>query len=46
MIPLLGAALVVGITSGLSRGLRWKSARMLLVGVSLVLLMVVAGFVT
>lgn len=45
-IPLVGAALVVAITSGLARGLRWKSARILLMAGSLVLLMVVAGVVT
>ena len=45
-IPLAGAALVVAMTSGLARGLRWRSARILLMGVSLLLLMVVAGFVT
>jgi len=45
-IPLLGAALVVGITSGLARESRWNSARILLMEVSLLLLMVVAGFVT
>jgi nitrogen fixation-related uncharacterized protein len=46
VLPLVGAALVVAITSGLAGGLRWRSARILLMMVSLALLMVVAGFVT
>jgi hypothetical protein len=45
-IPLIGAALVVAITSGLAHGSGWKSPRILLMGASLVLLMVVAGVVT
>ena len=45
-IPLIGAALVVAITSGLASGSRWRSPRILLMGVSLVLLMLVAGVVT
>ena len=45
-IPLIGAALVVAITSGLARGSRWRSPRILLMAVSLTLLMVVAGVVT
>ena len=45
-IPLAGAALVVAMTSGLARGLRWTSARILLMEVSLLLLMLVAGLVT
>ena len=45
-IPLAGAALVVAITSGLARGSRWKSPRILLMWVGLALLMVVAGVVT
>ena len=45
-IPLIGAALIVAMTSGLARGSRWRSPRILLMGVSLVLLMLVAGVVT
>jgi len=45
-IPLVGAALVIAMTSGLARGLKWRSARVLLMTVSLILLMVVAGVVT
>ncbi len=45
-LPLIGAALVVAITSHLANGAGWRSPKVLLLGVSLAAVMLIGGIVT